>query len=340
MPAARIELALPRRQLVVGGPSTPDDRVLAAMTTPVIGQFDPAFTAIMDEVMQLARGVLLTRNSRCFPISALPSAGMEALLNTLLVGGERVAVIGSKPFAAHIADMVERCGATLSDSGAYTVAPHVDPYTGEVRPLAQLAAEAHAKGSLLLVDATYSLGGHELRTDDWQLDAVVAGVDYCIGAPSGMTLVTYSEQIERRMQERQMPPSTSYLDLLQLQAYWSPERLNHHTAPTSLVYGLHEALRLVSEEGLEARWARHGDVADVLRNGLRTFGLQPRGDGPLLLLEVPDGSRQREQLRDQRGISIAATVEGARRIALLGADAEPQVCRALLDALKSVLSGE
>lgn len=299
-----MSVGVPRRLMAGGGPSTPDELVLLALTTPLIGQFDPAFTAIMDEVMQLARQVLLTRNARCFAISALPSAGVEALLNTL-------------------------------SEGSYTVVRHVDPATGTIEPLSERAAAEHEAGRFLIVDGTHSVGAIELRTDEWQLDAVVAGVDYGIGAPSGMTLVTYSEALERLMVDRAQPPRTSYLDLLQLQAYWSPERLNHHTAPTSLVYGLREALRLLVEEGLAASWDRHATVARALRAGLEALGVEVRGDGPLLLARVGDDALRR-RLRDDFGIHVMAAADGWWRIGLLGADATLQSCRQVLAALRAL----
>jgi (S)-ureidoglycine-glyoxylate aminotransferase len=288
-----------------GGPSTPDDRVLLALTTPLIGQFDPAFTAIMDEVMQLAREVLLTRNRRCYAVSGLPSAGVEALLNTL-------------------------------PEGRYTVVRHVDPATGSVTALPGLARRVHGEGGYLIVDATYSLGAIELRTDEWRLDAVVAGVDYGIGAPSGMTLITYSEELERRMTSRAEPPKTSYLDLLQLQAYWSPERLNHHTAPTSLVYGLREALRLLVDEGLAASWHRHATVARALRAGLQALGLSVAGDGPLLI--VPGDNAVRARLREQYGVHVGQAENGRWRIALFGADATLEAGHQVLAALRALSS--
>jgi (S)-ureidoglycine-glyoxylate aminotransferase len=337
MSAASVEPSPPRRLLSVGGPSVPDERVLRALTTPIVGQFDPAFTAVMDEVMRLARAVLLTRAERCFPISALPSAGLEALVNTLVQGGERVRVLGSPAFRETANAMVRGYGGVPSDGARLTLAPHVDPYTAEVLPVLELARECHEYGGLLLVDATWSLGARELRTEEWHLDAVVAGVDYALGAPSGMTLVTYNDAVERAMRSRTTPPRTSYLDLLQLQAYWSAGRHNHHTAPTSLVYGLHEALRLVLEEGLEAAWSRYRQVSLMLGGGLSALGLEVRGDVPLLLVDVPQGDGARRALLDEYGISVATADDGQWRVALLGADARPEVCRALLRAIETVL---
>jgi alanine-glyoxylate transaminase/serine-glyoxylate transaminase/serine-pyruvate transaminase len=243
-----------------------------------------------------------------------------------------VAVGGSEGFSSAVSDVVRRLGGVVAAAGRFTVVPHVDPFSGEQAPLQELAARCHADNSLLIVDATLSLGGVELRTDDWRLDAVVAGVDYCLGAPSGMTLVTYTDALERMMQ----PPRTSYLDLLQLQAYWSAERLNHHTAPTSLVYGLHEALRLLDDEGLEASWARHRQVGQQLAAGLSALGLVPRGAPPVYVVHVADASALRRQLLDEYGVYVHVRPHSTLRIGLLGADAQPQACRTVLAALGQV----
>jgi aspartate aminotransferase-like enzyme len=307
MPVA--DFAPPRRLMAGGGPSTPHPPVLRALTTPLIGQFDPSFTRIMDEVMQLARRALLTTNARCFPISALSSAGLEALFNTVPDGQPRF-------------DVVE----------------HVDPTTGQIAPLREIAARSHGAGRWLVVDATRSLGGLELRTDEWALDAVVAGVDYCLGAPSGMTLVTYSDEIERAMAARDDPPRTSYLDLVQLQAYWSAERLNHHTAPTSLVYGLHEGLRLLHDEGLEASWARHARVGEILRDGLRALGLAPLGQAAMVLVRVGHAAMVRRRLLEDYGVVVAQADAETLRVGLTGADAQPDVAHTLLAVLARALA--
>jgi (S)-ureidoglycine-glyoxylate aminotransferase len=355
MPVA--DFAPPRRLLAGAGPSTPDERVLRALTTPVIGQFDPAFTALMDEVMQLARAALLTRNVRCFPVSGLASAGLEALINTLVEPGDRVAVLGSDEYVGTVTDVVRRYGGVPDDThlyrhtgardgtsvvlaaGGLTIVPHVDPWTAEATPLAALAEACHRQDSLLIVDATLSLAARELRTDDWGLDAVVAGVDRCVGAPSGMALVTYSEQVEQRMLRRTVAAPTSYLDLVQLQAYWSAERLNHHTAPTSLIYGLREALRVLQEESLEVSWQRHERVAVALRAGLAVLGLASTGDTPLAIVQVEDGERRRRQLLDEYGVYVDRGVDSTWRIGLLGADARMDACAMVLAALERAFGG-
>ena len=235
MSVASADLELPVRLLAGGGPGSPDPRVLRALTTPLIGQFDPDFTAIMDDVVQLARQTFMTSNQRCFAVSGLASAGLESVLNSVLEEGDAIAIGGSPTFYSATADAARRYGLRVSELKAsskdtkFMVVPFIDPWTGRLTDLEDLP------NGRVIVEATLGLGVHELRVDDWKIDVCVAGVDYAVGAPSGMALVTYSSEIEALMHERRTPPRTSYLDLLQLQAYWSPERLNHHTAPTSLV---------------------------------------------------------------------------------------------------------
>jgi (S)-ureidoglycine-glyoxylate aminotransferase len=340
------DLSVPRRLLAGGGPSSPDPRVLRALTTPVIGQFDPVFTSIMDDVMALARDAFLTRNARCFPVSGLAAAGLEALLNTLVQPDDTVALAGGGSFIRQTADMARRCGARvvpLEQLGPRTklmIAPFIDPTLGTRLPIENLATTCHANGARLIVEATLALGASELRVDEWRVDACVAGVDHAVGAPSGMALVTYTSEVESLMLARTSPPRTSYLDLLQLQAYWSSERMNHHTAPTSLVYGLREALRFVQAEGLAERWTRHRQVGRALHHGLQEIGLSPGGDPPYAIVELPhelDEHLARQTLLEDFGIHVRLIAAHTWRIGLLGADAEMPEVRRVLAAIRSVL---
>jgi aspartate aminotransferase-like enzyme len=340
------ELRLPRRLLAGGGPGAPDARVLAAMSLPVIGQFDPDFTTIMDDVMDLGRGAFMTSNARCFAVSALGSGGLEAVLNTLLEPGDTVAILGRQAFVADTADIASRYGArvvTSDDSKAgIWVAPLVDPTTCERLPIRDIATACHAHGGHLVVDATLGLGGCELRVDAWGIDVAVAGVDYCLGAPSGMALVTYTAEVEASMAQRGTPAKTSYLDLLQLQAYWSPERLNHHTAPTSLVYGLREALRLLHLEGLEASWARHAQVGQHLHDGLNKLDLEVSGEAPYAIVQFPseiDPEAARDRLREEHDVYVGAVDSETWRIGLLGADATLANARRVISAIDRTLVG-
>jgi len=343
------DLSLPSRLLAGGGPGSPDPRVLRALGLPLIGQFDPDFTAIMDDVMSMARPIFLTSNARCFPVSGLAAAGLEALLNTLVEDGDRVAIGGGGRFSAEASDIARRLGADITSIGdgehvpsaKLVVVPQVDPTSGRLSPIETLATRSHQVGARLIVDATLGLGACELRVDDWHIDACTAGVDFALGAPSGMALVTYTADVEAMMLARATPPRTSYLDLLQLQAYWSPERLNHHTAPTSLVYGLREALRLVHDEGLEQAWRRHRHVGQLLRARLEVLGLEVEGQPPYAIVQLPASvaeAEARRSLLEQFGVHVSLVGAQTWRIGLLGADARPDAANRVLAAIEHVLA--
>ena len=273
-----------------------------------------------------------------FVVSGLAGAGLEAVLNTLLEEGDRVALGGSPQFVANAADIAVRYGARVSglddvDSETrFVVVPFIDPWSAQT-----LSRQAIPSGPKLVVDATLGLGARELRVDDWGIDVCVAGVDYAIGAPTGMALVTYSSEMEAAIGGRKSPPRTSYLDLIQLQAYWSPERLNHHTAPTSLVYGVREALRLLHVEGLANAWQRHASTGRALRDGLLTLGLSLTGESPFSIVSVPNEGEARRRLREDFGIEVTLLDAGRWRVGLLGADARPERVNQVLAALEKVV---
>jgi aspartate aminotransferase-like enzyme len=346
MPVPTGDLALPTRLLAGGGPSSPDPRVLRALTTPLIGQFDPAFTASMDDVVTLARHAFRSVSSHCFAISALGRGGLEAVLNSLIETETQVAVGGEPGFVAETADLVRRLNGQavsvdrLNSTGSGQVKLVVVPFGVTALKVQELASLCHARGARLVVDATFSLGVRELRVDDWGIDVCLAPVEYGIGAPAGMSLVTYTAEVSELLQARRTPPISSYLDLIQLQAYWSPDRLNHHTAPTSLVYGLREALRLIQDEGIAARWHRHAEVGWLLRDGLTALGLSCDGALPYSLVHLPssvDETRARHQLRDRFGVQVTRVAPRTWRLGLLGAEARPDAVEHLLGALQKVL---
>jgi aspartate aminotransferase-like enzyme len=329
--------------LMLGQESSADPRVLRALSTPLIGQFDPAFTVIMDHVAELGRRAFQAPSARCVPVSGLPAAALEAVLNTLLEDGDRLVAVGG--IGARVADLAELYGARVEivsaqqlarslqrESARLVVAEHVEARSGALQPLPQLAQVCHAHGALLLVDASLTVGGCELRFDAWGLDAAVAGLDGCVGGPVGLSLTVFSEQVEAAYRARQNPPRTSYLDLLQLTAYWSPERLNHHTAPTSLVYAAREALRLALVEGLEERWARHQRISAGLRAGLAQLGLLAVGESPVLTI-LDDLPTLRRVLRDEYRIALGPEGE----IALRGNNARVEVLLTLLACVEQAL---
>ncbi len=335
------------RLLAGGGPSTPDPAVLATLTTPLIGQFDPLFTQVMDDVVQLARQAFLTDRPNTFAISALASGGVEAVINSLVEPEKktRVAVAGSPTFVARTAEIVGRCGGEPvppGDAAALMIVPLVDPFSATLFPVVDMAAHVHTRGGRLIVDATLGVGACELRVDEWAIDVCVAGADYGVGAPPGMSLVTYSAEVDSAMRRRTSPPRTSYLDLLQLRAYWSPERLNHHTAPTSLVYGLREALRLVQIEGPAARWQRHLSACLALGRGIAPLAaVESIGGGPpvlsVQLRHSLDISRARQRLRDEFGVHVTQVGAHTWRVGLLGNDAREQNVNQVVAAFEKVL---
>ena len=365
------DLNPPPRLLLGSGPSNADPRVLRAMATPLVGQFDPAFTRIMDEVMALGRLVFRTENARSFPVSGSSRAGLEAVMAGLIEQGDRVVVGNFGRFGDLFCEIGRRYGARVESVDAEwgrIVEPealiaslrrahakvvgivHADTSTGILQPLAEIARACREHDALLVVDAVLSLGGCEVSVDDWGLDACVGGLQKCLGGPSGMAPITYNERIVAALKARRSPPRTNYLDLLQLQDYWSPNRLNHHTAPTSMVYALREALRIVDEESLEVRWERHRRVNEALVAGLEAMGLELFGDrrhkAPMItLVKVPDGVSEvgvRRQLLEQHGIEIMAAfgqlLGTVWRIGLMGYNARLENALAVLGALEQVLA--
>jgi (S)-ureidoglycine-glyoxylate aminotransferase len=371
-PALRFgDLNPPTRLLLGSGPSNPEPRVLRALGMPLIGQFDPAFTAIMDEVSELSRRVFRTTNRRAFPSSGSSRSGLEAALASLIEPGDRVIVGNFGRFGDLFCEIARRYGAEVDDVNVewgQIVEPdqivsrlkqkpaklvaivHADTSTGIVQPLAEIGAACREHNALLVVDAVLSLGGCQVETDAWNVDVAISGLQKCLGGPSGMAPLTYNERAEAAMHARQAAPATNYLDLLQLQAYWGPDRLNHHTAPTSMVYALREALRIVDEEGLEARWERHRIANETLRAGIAAMGLTLFGDSaysaPMItLVNVPPGLDEaavRRQLLDEHSIEIMAAFGSlfgkVWRIGLMGYNARIENALTVLAALESVLT--
>jgi (S)-ureidoglycine-glyoxylate aminotransferase len=278
-----------------------DPRVLRAMATPLVGQFDPEFTAIMNEVMALSRLAFQTSNARTFPVSGTGRAGLEAAMVSLVEPGERVIVGECGRFGLLLVEIAERCGAEVVpvraewgralDPAAVEAAlregrtrlvalVHGETSTGVLQPLADIARLVRRHDALLLADAVVTLGGCEVASDGWGVDVVVAGTQKCLSCPSGLAPLTYNDRAAAVITGRRTRVRSNYLDLGQLESYWSRARFNHHTAPTAMVYGLREALRALQAEGLEPRFARHRLHGDALRAGIQALGLSLFGKEP------------------------------------------------------------
>jgi (S)-ureidoglycine-glyoxylate aminotransferase len=352
-----------------------DPRVLRAMSAPLLGQFDPEFTQIMNEVMALSRFVFQTTNARCYPVSGTGRSGLEAAIVSVVEPGDRVVVGECGRFGLLLIEIAERCGAdvipvhgswgrvlepaaihaALGDKPTKLVAMiHGETSTGVLQPLEEIARLAHEHDALLLADAVVTLGGCEVATDRWSVDIAVAGTQKCLSCPSGLAPVTYNDRAETAIKARRTKVRSNYLDLGQLADYWSPARFNHHTAPTSMVYGLREALRAIREEGLEARFARHRLHGDALRAGLDALGLTLFGEEPpehrlpfITPVVVPEGVdelRVRRRLVDDFGIEIGAAFGPLQgriwRIGTMGYAAQRPNVLLCLAALEHVLRGE
>ena len=365
----------PPRILLGPGPAMADPRVLRALSTPLLGQFDPEFTAIMNEVMELTRFAFQTSNARAFPVPGTGRAGLEAALVSLVEPGDRVVVAECGRFGLLLIEIAERCGAEvvavhgewgrLIDLAAIEAAlkgrrtklvavVHGETSTGTLQPLEDIARLARDHGALLVADCVVTLGGSEVAVDRWGVDVAIAGTQKCLSCPSGLAPVTYNARAEAVIKMRRSKVRSNYLDLGQLADYWSPARFNHHTAPTAMVYGLCEALRAVRDEGLEARFARHRLHGDALRAGLDALGLSLFGKEPLehrlpflTPVVVPDGVdelRVRRRLVEDFGIEIGAAFGPLQgkiwRIGTMGYSAQRQFVLLCLAALESVLRRE
>lgn len=367
---------LPSPRILLGpGPTMADPRVLRAMATPLLGQFDPEFTAVMNEVMELLRAVFQTDNERAFPVPGTGRAGLEAAMVSLLEPGDRVIVAECGRFGLLMIEIAERCGATVvpvraewgrmvepaAVAKALEAGPtrmvavvHGETSTGVLQPLDELARLAHAHDALLMTDAVVTLGGCEVATDRWEADVVVAGTQKCLSCPSGLAPITYNARAAAVLGNRRTRIRSNYLDLVQLQRYWSPDRFNHHTAPTSMVFGLREALRACLVEGLEARFERHRRHGAALRAGLEVMGLRLFGSEPesgrlpfITPVMVPDGVdelRVRRRMVSEFGVEIGAAFGPLQgkiwRIGTMGYSARRQNILLGLAALEASLSAE
>lgn len=310
------ELAPPDRTLMGPGPSDVHPRVLRAMSTPLVGHLDPSFVEIMDETQDLLRYVFRTDNQWTIPVSGTGSAAMEAAFSNLVSPGDTVLVPDNGYFGDRMASMAERAGGEVRTVSAPWGEPldpadvemafsehspevfafvHAETSTGVLQPaVPELTGIAHANDALVIADTVTSLGGVELRVDEWGIDVAYAGPQKCLSCPPGASPLTLNDRAMERVLSREVEPRSWYLDLALLEGYWGEDRAYHHTAPITNVYGLREALRLVAEEGIEQRWERHREVARSLKDGVAELGLEMNATEECWLpslnaVRVPDG---------------------------------------------------
>ncbi|MEW6754102.1 MAG: alanine--glyoxylate aminotransferase family protein [Candidatus Latescibacterota bacterium] len=361
------------RILLGPGPSNVHPRVLQALASPLVGHLDPQFLAIMEDVKSLLQEVFQTRNRFTIPISGTGSAGMEACLANVVEPGDRVLVCVNGVFGRRMLDVAQRCGAeaaTVEAPWGHPIAPeavraalsraqykvvgivHAETSTGVLQPLEEIATLARDNGALLLVDAVTSLGGVRVVVDEWGVDLCYSGTQKCLSCPPGLAPVSFSQRAVEAVHNRRRPPQSWYLDLGMLERYWGEERVYHHTAPVSMNYALREALLLIHEEGLEARWERHRRVHQALVRGLEALGLEmpvePAWRLPTLsAVLIPGGvddRRARAFLLQAHGLEIGAGLGEfagkAWRIGLMGHSATLHNVVLLLTGLGAALADQ
>jgi alanine-glyoxylate transaminase / serine-glyoxylate transaminase / serine-pyruvate transaminase len=329
------ELLPPERLMLTPGPSCVDPRVYRAMAAPIVGHMDPWFTSMMDDVQVLMRRVFQTHNRVTFPISASGSGGIEAAVANALESGDECIVCVNGAFSERMAIIAERIPAKVIRVEApygRTVDPqdviragkgkkikfvgltHGETSSGIIQRIDDYRKAADELGALLIVDAVATLAGVPLDVDRQHIDICFSGAQKAISAPPGMAPITVNERVEKYMETRKEPVRSWYFDLHPAMTYWGKDRLYHHTPPISLIYGMREALRLVLEEGLEARWERHALCQQALVAGLEAIGLELLVKNPadrlitVTAVNIPNGitdKNVRKQLLDEFNIEIA-----------------------------------
>ena len=363
----------PRRVLMGPGPSDVPQRILDAMARPTIGHLDPAFTAMMEDIKTLLRYAFQTENKLTFPVSGPGSVGMETCFVNLVDPGDKVVVCINGVFGGRMLENVKRTGGVpvvVEDPWGRAVDPgkveaafaanpdakilafvHAEPSTGAQSDAAALAAIARRHGALVIMDCVTSLGGTPVLVDAWGIDAAYSGSQKCLSCTPGLSPVTFSDAAIAKVRARKTPVQSWFMDLNLVLGYWSGEgkRTYHHTAPINPLYGLHESLVMLAEEGIENAWARHRAEHDALRAGLENLGLTfivPEGERlpQLNSVTIPagvDDAAVRSRLLDEFSLEIGAglgTLAGRIwRIGLMGAAARRENVARCLRALGTVL---
>jgi alanine-glyoxylate transaminase/serine-glyoxylate transaminase/serine-pyruvate transaminase len=344
--------------------------VLEAMSLPVIGHLDPKFLEIMDQSMAMLREVFQTQNRLALPMSGTGSAGMETCFVNLLEPGDAVLIGVNGVFGTRMIDVARRCGAevdTVEAEWGSALNPqdfknalakkkyklvalvHAETSTGVLQPLDDIAKLVKNDGALLLVDTVTSLGGAPVRVDELGIDACYSGTQKCLSCPPALSPVTFSERAVQVVRSRKSKVQSWYLDLSMIEKYWGSERVYHHTAPISMNYALHEALRIVLEEGLEEAWQRHKRVHETFVREMRTLELEPAVTeairAPMInTVKIPagvDDAKVRQRLYDDFSIEIGAGLGPLKgkiwRIGLMGHGAREENIQLLAKALKALI---
>ncbi|MGL5666407.1 MAG: pyridoxal-phosphate-dependent aminotransferase family protein [Shewanella sp.] len=376
LPAPHFSAFNPPRRILMGpGPSDVYPEVLAAQARPTVGHLDPLFVGMMDELKSLIQYAFQTKNEMTMAVSAPGSAGMETCFVNLVEPGEKVIVCRNGVFGERMRQNVERVGAiavVVDNEWGTPVDPvaveaalkanpdakflafvHAETSTGALSDAKTLCALAKQYGCLSIVDAVTSLGGVELRVDEWGIDAIYSGSQKCLSCVPGLSPVSFSPNAVEKLKNRKTPVQSWFLDQSLVMAYWTSaggKRSYHHTAPVNALYALHESLRLLAEEGLENAWKRHQDMHLVLRAGLEKLGLKfvvaeasrlPQLNAIYIPEGVDDAAVRARLLKDYNleiGAGLGALAGKAWRIGLMGFGARRENVALCLRALEEVLN--
>ncbi len=358
------------RTLMGPGPSDVHPRVLGAMAKATIGHLAPAFIALMEDIKDLLRYSFRTENKLTLPLSAPGSAAMEASFANLVEAGDKVIVCINGVFGMRMAENVRRMNGeliTVENEWGTQVDPekveaalkanpdakvlafvHAETSTGVRSDAKTLCALAQEYGCLSIVDSVTGLAGIELEVDAWNADVTYSGTQKCLSAPPGISLITFSDKAAAQVKARNTPVQSWFLDLSLLMAYWEGDgaRTYHHTAPVNAMYGLHEALLMVQEEGLENSWNRHRAMHGVLVENLNSIGLEFVVDASyrlpqLNLVKIPEGvdeaavrKRLLSEFNLEIGAGLGAFAGKVWRIGLMGYSARQENIQLCSSALK------
>jgi alanine-glyoxylate transaminase / serine-glyoxylate transaminase / serine-pyruvate transaminase len=363
----------PVRVLLGPGPSDTHPRVLSALARPTVGHLDPYYLQIMDEMQSMLRAVFRTENPLTMAISGTGSAGQDAVVLNLVEPGDKVLVCINGVFGMRLADMAERAGGEVTKlerpwgevfsvtevkEALAKVKPKVvaivmaETSTGAWQPIEEIAAAVRGAGAMLILDTVTALGGIPVEIDKWQIDAVYSGTQKCLGCPPGLAPVSFSKRAVEKILARKEKPRSWYLDVSLIANYWGGDRVYHHTAPINMTYALHEALRILLEEGLDASFTRHLKNHQALKAGLAAIGIgYAAAEGHQLpqlnAVRIPDGVDDlavRKGLLERFGIEIGAGLGAFKgkvwRIGLMGYSSRPANVLVLLAALEQLLADQ